>query len=174
MTYRLQNDLVDLTIHLVKDDKIHLVGKISNPKQYQDKFIIAANPIDRMLNYSGSGLPFPCPSIAFEQTPNYFKIPDDGSIDTTFTYPNSYYIMETHKKVVPSVFITLKNKNEEPIYYQMPLEDKLPLKTTVTYRPEHKLGPEFYDRKEIAMGIPPSQEWILRNIGDYKARYGFA
>jgi len=24
------------------------------------------------------------------------------------------------------------------------------------------------------MGFPPSQEWILRNIGDYKARYGFA
>ena len=173
MLYHLENDHVELHAN-VMEQTVYLTGSIKRPSNYNEKYIMAPNPIDRMLNYSGSGLPFPCPSIAFENTPNYYEIPKDGEIQAIFTYPNSYYTMETQEKIIPSIFITLKRNGATPLYYQMQLEDTLPLRTSTTYRPAFKKGPEFYAKKEEIMGIPPSQEWILRNIGDYKAKYEMA
>ena len=173
MQYHLEND--DVTLHAtVMNDQVRLTGSISKASKYIERYIMAPNPIDRMLNYSGSGLPFPCPAIAFENTPNYYEIPSSGEIQAIFSYPNSYYTMETQEKIIPSIFVTLKRNEATPLYYQMQLEDTLPLRTSTTYRPAFKKGPEFYAKKEEIMGIPPSQEWILRNIGDYKAKYEMA
>lgn len=174
MSYVLDNNHILLTVHVQENGQMHLKGKVRHPGKYNEMFVMAANPIDRMTNYSGSGLPFPCPSIAFENTPNYLKVAKDGIIECTFLYPNSYYTLETQLKVIPSIFVSLKQNEKDAEYYQIKLEDTLPLKTTTTYRPAFKSGPEFYAKKETIMGIPPSQEWILRNIGDYKATYELA
>ena len=106
----------------------------------------APNPIDRMTNYSGSGLPFPNPTIAFENTPNYYVVPSSGEIHVEFSKPNSYYGQETQKKIKPSLFVTLHPKqNSDPIFVHFQMDDLLPLKT-VYYR-EARTGPEFYQRK---------------------------
>ena len=171
----ISNDHLVLNASVTNDGVIHLTGSIKNPSKYQQKYLLAANPMDRMMNYTGSGLPFTSPFIAFENTPNYYEIPEDGKIQAHFKYPNSYYATDSQEKVVPSVFITLKsNSLSEPIFYQLKLTDPLPLKTSTTYRPEFKKGPEFYAKKEDVLGVPPSQEWILRNIGELKAKHGFA
>ena len=171
----ISNYHLTLNATVTSDGLIHLTGSIKNPSKYKHKYLMAANPIDRMMNYTGSGLPFTSPFIAFENTPNYYDIPEDGKIEAHFKYPNSYYATETQEKVVPSVFITLKSSNlPEPIFYQLKLTDPLPLKTSTTYRPEFKQGPEFYAKKEDVLGVPPNQEWILRNIGELKAKHGFA
>ena len=170
----ISNEHLTLNATITADGFIHLTGSIKSPSKYQQKYLMAANPIDRMMNYTGSGLPFTSPFIAFENTPNFYEIPKDGAIEAHFKYPNSYYATETQEKVVPSVFITLKSNGSDSIFYQLKLTDPLPLKTSTTYRHEFKQGPEFYAKKEDILGVPPNQEWILRNIGDLKAKHGFA
>ena len=54
----------------INNNKILIKGTITIP--YKNAKIIAANPIDMMSNYSGSGLPFPSSEIAFENTPNIY------------------------------------------------------------------------------------------------------
>lgn len=175
MSGHLENDDVVLHVTQQPNGMLFIQGKLSKASRYDERTLMAANPIDRMMNYSGSGLAFTNPEIAFENTPNLYLIPDDGRIYTTFSFPNSYYTKDTLNRVPPSIFIVLKKVNEPTLYYQVKLEQPLPLKTSTTYRPEHdQKGPMFYTEKEIVMGVPPSQEWILRNIGDYKERYGIA
>lgn len=168
MMYSVKNQLVTLTASEISPDVFQLQGKVAKVDRYQEVLVMAANPIDRMMNYSGSGLPFPCPSIAFENTPNIFKVPESGMIDTIFSKPNSYYTGDTLKKVKPSIFIRFISKNNEPEFVQLELEDTLPLKT-IFYRPE-RTGPEFYQRKADAIGVR-SQEDILRMTKEVKEKY---
>ena len=73
----------------IKHNKITITGTITQP--FSKAKLYAANPIDRMSNYSGSGLPFPCSYIAFDNTPNikHINTPEYGAV---FSYPNSFYL----------------------------------------------------------------------------------
>lgn len=165
MIYSLKNSQVSLTV-VEENDKLTIEGKIINPKAYQVMELFAANPIDRMMNYAGSGLPFPCPFIAFENTPNKLQISASGEIKTTFKKPNSYYTEDTQKRVPPSLFVKLVETNQ-PIYIQFALDDNLPLRT-MYYRPE-RTGPDFYQRKADVLGVQ-SQEKIIRQLEEVKIK----
>lgn len=106
----------------ITNDNIIIKGDITVP--YKNAKIIAANPIDRMSNYSGSGLPFPSAYIAFENTINEHII-TQKSYNTTFKYPNSYYLDNGIDKIPPTIYIIIDNK----IYDTYELPDVLPLKT---------------------------------------------
>lgn len=172
MSYTINNNDVNLSV--VHDNgKLRLDGAVLNPTKYSKMYVIAANPIDRMINYSGSGLPFPCPAVAFENTPNYYIIGKDGVIKCLFEIPNSYYNMETQEKIIPSIFVSLKKNDEDIKFYQVKLYDRLPLKTTVTYRKGFEEGVDFYAKKDL-LDIPKNQEDLLRNIGSYKINRSLA
>jgi hypothetical protein len=172
MSYTINNNDVNLSV--VHDNgKLRLNGAVSNPNKYNNMYVIAANPIDRMINYSGSGLPFPCPTIAFENTPNYYTIGKNGVIKCLFEIPNSYYNMETQEKIVPTIFVALKKNDDDIKFYQVKLNDTLPLKTSVTYRKGFEEGVDFYAKKDL-LDIPKNQEDLLRNIGSYKINRSLA
>ena len=86
---------------------LNITGYIKNSTYYNKIVIISPNPIDRMINYSGSGLPFPNEYIAFENTPNYKLIDNSGNINVQFKYPNSFYSRDGKYKVIPSIFVQL-------------------------------------------------------------------
>ena len=173
--FHLENEHIELYVVRKGENGLLVSGEVKKASKYTERIVMAANPIDRMMNYSGSGLAFTNPEIAFDNSPNYFEVSENGNINTTFIYPNSYYTQDSMSRIIPSIFIILKKNGEAPIYYQLKLEDELPLKTSTTYRPEHdEKKSMFYSQKELVMGIPPSQEWILRNIGDYKVKHGIA
>ena len=86
---------------------LNITGYIKNSTYYNKIVIISPNPIDRMINYSGSGLPFPNEYIAFENTPNYKLIDNSGNINVQFKYPNSFYSRDGKNKVIPSIFVQL-------------------------------------------------------------------
>lgn len=110
----------------IKEDKVIIHGNIK--QSFINAKLIAANPIDRMSNYSGSGLPFPCADIAFENTPNVKHITTQ-SFGATFTYPNSYYLPNGIDKVPPTIYLIV----DDNIFETKTLPDPLPLKT-LTYR----------------------------------------
>jgi hypothetical protein len=151
------------TVLDIKEHENHLMisGNVVDALLYTKMVLIAANPIDRMMNYSGSGLPFPSPSIACEGTPNYLEIGADGSIDVSFVRPNAYYATDTYTRVEPSVFVKLYKKDEtEPITVQFKLKDTNPLKSVFYRKERNELGPYFYEKKSDIIGVRSQYEII--------------
>lgn len=172
--YSFKNDYVILNIS-EEGQTLVLNGTIEQADRFSTAEVFAANPIDRMTNYSGSGLPFPTPAIAFESTPNVYQVPADGSIQTTFKKPNAYYTQDKQTKVEPSVFIKLvpKTNSQEPIFVRFEMQNTLPLKSlyhrdrTEQAYPGRPEGPLFYQRKAEALGVQ-TQEAILKQTEQVK------
>jgi hypothetical protein len=166
--YSFNNEHVACEINVISTDRIHIKGVLQRPGAYKHRWVIAPRPIDRMFSYHGSGLPFPCSDIAFENSPNRSPINESGEFEVDFAYPNSYYLADGRTKIPPSIFVSLaKNDTDEPILVRMELPDTDPLKT-LTYR-DGRDGPEFYQRLE-KLGVQ-SQEFILRNMADAKVAW---
>ena len=155
-------------------NKLTIHGKIMNPANYSRMELLAANPIDRGMSYNGSGLPFPCPSIAFDESPNYYLIPENGEFsNVVFSYPNSYYTVDGKTKVIPSLFLTLHPKSgEKNIHVRLELSDTLPLRT-LTHRPHHSAGPLYYSAKEQLVEMQGA-EATARTYANYKIKYDIA
>lgn len=168
-----KNDNVSCTIHVdLSQGTIHISGTVNSPNDFQNMLLIAACPMNRMTSYSGSGLPFPCPAVAFENTPNKTVIPSTGIFNATYSYPNSYYTNDNLEKIPPSLFFTLHPRSgDEPIVIRIGLQDRAPLRT-LTHRPA-RTGPEFYARKDSLIA-PQTAEGVMRTLKDYKVTHSIA
>jgi hypothetical protein len=153
---------------------VKLQGMISNFGQYSKVEIIAPNPPNRMTSYAGSGLPFPCSQVAFDNTPNVGKVNESGSFDILFEYPNSYYVPDMFTKIAPSVyFIFYPTDNKvESFASRVELYDDLPVRTLV-HRPNHAKGPGFYTAKEGLIGVRSAED-TMRMLAQYKGLYDIA
>lgn len=170
MIVPLTNEHIDLTIDISDDDNVLISGVIKNPILWAAVELKAAAPIDRSASYSGSGLPFPCAEIAFQNSPNFYEV-GSASFGCSFLYPNSFYGPDARTKIPPAIFVLLVSKLPQlrPLSIRADLPDRLPLKT-LTYRPERNSGPEFFNRRAERMGIK-GQESILRMMYDAKVNY---
>ena len=71
----------------------------------------AANPATYGSSYTGSGIPFPNPDIAFENTPNRGAVKAvGGSFQFNVRFPNSYYTGLGTQHIEPSVHIKVCEK----------------------------------------------------------------
>lgn len=161
-------------MQITESGSVQLRGRVANRGAYEHVEIIAPAPIDRMTNYSGSGLPFPCAAIAFENTPNRIDVGANGAFEGTFAYPNSYYTEDAFRKVVSSVFAVMHPRNgAEPIIVRMELPEQVPLTVrTLTHRPK-RVDPEFYRAKEDIIGVRGA-EATMRALSDVKVFMGLA
>ena len=128
----------------IQGDKVIINGNIN--KTFAKAKLLAANPIDRMSNYAGSGLPFPCSDIAFDNTPNIHHI-NTPSFTATFSYPNSFYMPNGIDKVPPTIYLIV----DDEIYETKVLKDPLPLKT-LTYR-QYESREKFHSYKHHNLPI---------------------
>ena len=135
---------------------LQINGSIKNSAMYSSVIIIAANPIDRMSNYSGSGLPFPNYEIAFENTQNIHKIDRTGIFDVSFKYPNSFYMLDGINKIKPSIYFIFTDINNKSFRIQYELHDILALRTLIN-RSSRK-SPEFYGAKDYILPIDTAEK----------------
>lgn len=135
---------------------INIKGSVKNKVIYNNIIIISPNPIDRMSNYSGSGLPFPNYEIAFENTPNIYTIDSSGVFDISFKYPNSFYIPDGINKIKPSIFFIFTDNNDNSFRLQYELHDINALRTLVN-RSSRK-NPEFYGAKDYILPIDTAEK----------------
>ena len=150
------DELIYLNVYFNKDySKVKLVGNVKNHSLYKNILLMAPNSIDRMSNYSGSGLPFPNNQIAFENTPNKLDITSTGIIDTEFSYPNSFYMPDGIKKIVSSIFLQLTYNNDEVKHFFYKLHDINALRTLINR--ESRKNPEFYGAKDYILPIATSE-----------------
>ena len=153
---------------VVPDDtwtNIKISGSVANRGSYKSALMIAGNPIDKKSSYSGTGLPFPCADIAFEETKNVHNIDQSGYINATFTYPNSYYTVGDKKKVISSLFFILEYHDGNKEFIRFELKDLYPLRTLVNR--EGRNGPEFYSSKYDMLPIDTA-EILMREYAKLK------
>ena len=135
---------------------LNIAGSIRNNALYSNIILTAPNPIDRMTNYSGSGLPFPNYEIAFEKTPNIHKIDSSGVFNVSFKYPNSFYMPDGLNKIKPSVFFIFTTNENVSFRLQYELHDINALRTLVN-RVSRK-NPEFYGAKDYILPIDTAEK----------------
>ena len=151
------DEYTDFNVVYSKDySLINIKGSLKNKVIYNNVIIIAPNPIDRMSNYSGSGLPFPNYEIAFENTPNIHTIDSSGVFDISFKYPNSFYIPDGINKIKPSIFFIFTDNNDNSFRLQYELHDINALRTLVN-RSSRK-NPEFYGAKDYILPIDTAEK----------------
>jgi len=168
----MNNEYVHCSITVNQDRTVFIHGSIISPDRFSSMEILAPNKIDRMTNMSGSGLPFPCPEIAFCNTPNHAVIERNGLFSVVFDYPNSYYTIDGKTKIAPTIFFILKQSNGASLHLKFELTDDLFLRT-LTYRPNFHKGPIFYSAKEELIGICSAEE-TMRRLKEYKTTYDIA
>lgn len=175
-TYK--NEHVSCDVRFLDDMQgdIRITGALVDPTSlvHGRCIIFAASPIDRMTNYTGSGSPFPCAAIAFDNSPNKHVIDPDGMFDVVFKYPNGYYKSEAFVKIPPSIFFSLVRRGDhDPFFVQFTLPDPLPLRTLGYRSSRSELGPLYYSAKEQLLPIASAQDTMLQ-YADAKSRYNIA
>lgn len=177
MSLSFANEYVSCSVEVHTDDNtITIHGNVKAPEDYNKMVLIAAHPIDRMISYSGSGLPWPCPEFAFEDTPNYVEIQSNGIIFAKFKYPNSYYLHNAIDKIPPSLFLRLSKDGMDPIVIRMeiPQDPMLNMRSLTHRMRRHNEGPLFYNTHDYMNPIPSSSEAVMRTLKDYKLKYDIA
>jgi hypothetical protein len=174
MSYTFNDNYVSASVNHVENHKIRIIGKVNNPSNYSRMELLAPNPIMSGMSYSSSGLPFPNPTIAFDETVNRHLISEDGIFtDVIFMFPNGYYVVGGKEKIGPSIFVILHPANgDKPVHIRFEMKDDLPLHT-LTYRPNHEKGSLYYGIKESIIEIQGA-EATARAYGDAKIRYDIA
>ena len=150
---------------------VKISGNVKNPTMFQKMLIFAPNPIDRMSNYSGSGLPFPCADIAFDNTPNKYLIENTGFFTVIFKYPNSYYSQDGFTKIISAIFFILDTGNKKE-NFKIELKDLCVLRT-LTDRSSKKKGPEYYAAKDYLLPIDTSEN-VMRAYNIAKVEFDIA
>lgn len=161
-----RNEYVQCKIDIIgKHESINLHGSVINANLYKNVLISASNPIDKRASYHGTGLPFPCADIAFENSQNNYKVDQTGFFDVTFSYPNSYYTVADKHRINPSVFFIIDKMDGLPELIRFELPDPYSLRT-LTNR-ETRKGPEFYSDKYDLLPVDTA-EVIMKTYANIK------
>lgn len=173
-TYK--NMYVTCDVYFLDNGDVRITGALTNPTAFAAGrcTLFAASPIDRMMNYSGSGLPFPCAAVAFDNSPNNHTIGHDGLFDVVFKYPNGYYKHDAFEKIPPSIFFYMvPSSSQDPFFVRFALPDPLPLRTLGYRSNRSSLGPLYYSAKEQLVPIASAQDTML-NYANAKIQFNVA
>lgn len=127
----------------------------------------AANPPTYCNSYSGSGLPYPNPDIAYENTPNRGLVKtNNGNFEFNLRFPNAYYIGLGSVYVEPICHIKICNSKSDKKIHTIKLGNGIPFRM-LTYPQEpltkSRANPNFY---KGGFELPiRTQEKILRDSG---------
>lgn len=100
--------------YIMRQNNLFAVINVHIGEQFANNVVdwIAASPVSRGYSYSGSGLPYPNPEIAYENTPNIGSatIDKDGDFSVEIEYPNAYYVRQGSILLNPHIHFYLKSK----------------------------------------------------------------
>ena len=144
------------------DGEFVVKGKLKTDISNAKLLYYAPNPPTYCSSYSGSGLPYPNPSAAFENTPNKGAviINSDGKFSFRVRYPNSYYTGLGSVYVPPHVFVKVCGQDK---IHTIELGNGIPFRL-LSY-PFLRKNVQFYNTKGRNMLPPRTQERILRDSG---------
>ena len=106
-TMKFSHPLIDQGMLEFQNKKVRITGKIMDSVQNGRISYTASAPPDFHASFTGSGLPFANPSMAFGGSPNNgeMEVGSQNKFDITITMPNSFYSGLGTVLVTPSLFI---------------------------------------------------------------------
>ena len=125
----------------------------------------AASPPGYRTSYTGAGLPFPNPEVAYENTPNKGVAQAvNGAFEFRVHAPNAYYTGLGSVYMPPHILYKVCDSRNSQKVHTLKLGEGIPYRTmTYPSHPVPRATPEFYKGREK---IPArSQEQILRDSG---------
>ena len=144
-------------------------GSVKSVTSNPTIMFIAPNPPTYVTSFSGSGLPYPNPEVAYENTPNRGSVVAiDRNFQFKIRYPNAYYVALGSVYVEPCVHIRVCENGLAGELQTIRLGKGIPYRS-LTYPPttpnvKPRSSPLFYSGLE---DLPiRSQEQILREA-DY-------
>ena len=101
---------------------------------------IAARPLWRNYSFDGSGLPFPNPAIAYENTPNHGIIKSrNGTFEIIVKHPSEYYVKQGTTLLKPHIHLHLLGKKK---FFTIVIGDYLPSRSlkNLPFNPNRTIG----------------------------------
>lgn len=126
----------------------------------------AASPPTYSTSFSGSGLPYPNPEMAYNRTSNTGAVrAENREFTFRIKYPNSYYVGLGSLYVPPHIHIKICEPGMDDKYFSIQVDDGIPFRTLTHPAPpsnKPRISPMFYYECEKEVR---SQEDILRASG---------
>lgn len=158
-------DLCEGIIENSGDGNIEITGKLKVSMGKAKIMYWAANPPDYNVSFSGSGLPFPSPDMAFQNTKNIGSVEaDNGIFKIKMYYPNAYYVGLGSMYVPPHVHLKICEEGYND-FFSIKIGAGVPYRTLTHPAPpsyNFRIDPLFYQNKKLTVR---SQEQILRDSG---------
>lgn len=124
----------------------------------------AANPPTYGTSFSGSGLPYPNPEIAYNRTSNAGTVmAENRRFAFRLKYPNAYYVGLGTLYIPPHVNIKVSEPGSEDVKLTVKIDEGIPFRTLTYPAPPSKkprISPMFYYEPEKEVR---TQEQILRD-----------
>jgi hypothetical protein len=156
-------DLCEGIVENVGDGNIEITGKLKIPKKNAKVIYWAANPPDFNVSFSGSGLPYPSPEIAFQNTKNVGAVTTtDGVFKIKLYYPSAYYVALGSLYVPPHIHLKICEPGYDK-YFSVKIGAGIPYRTLTHPAPPSlnpRVDPTFYNNEQLTVR---SQEQILRD-----------
>ena len=146
------------------DGDITISGTVKSSTPNPKIMFWAPAPANHLTSYSGSGLPFPNPTMAYENSPNKGMV---EAVDRQFSfklqYPNAYYAALGTMYVPPLVNIKVCEPGLDSTFTTIEIDGGIPYRTLTYPSPPSKnsySSPLFFHvpEKEVR-----TQEEILRS-----------
>jgi hypothetical protein len=131
----------------------------------------AANPATRGYSASGSGMPYPSPEMAFEDTPNRGVVPIRGNyFEFRLHLPNAFYVgLGTHY-IAPCVFVKVCENGSDGKIHKISISTGIPYRTLDHPAQRYEKQQMFYHGRD---SLPQrTQEQILRDSAYPEASKG--
>ena len=147
------------------DGNIEITGKLKISLKKAKIIYWAANPPDYNVSFSGSGLPFPSPEIAFDNTKNIGSVEvTDGIFKIKLYYPNAYYVGIGTLYIPPHIHLKICEEGYDK-FFSIKIGAGVPYRSLTHPAPpslNFRTSPNFYSNKKLKVR---GQETILRESG---------
>ena len=145
---------------------ILITGSVNSNSPNPTVYYWAAASPDYGTSFSGSGLPFPNPEVAYSRTGNAGTIvADNRQFSIKIKYPNAYYVGLGTVYVPPHINIKVVEAGSDDKFITLQIDGGIPYRTLTYPAPPSKnprISPMFY---YSAPRDIRSQEQILRDSG---------
>lgn len=149
----------------VGDGEVHVSGNLSDLSLSDSKlYFWAAAPPTRGISFSGSGMPYPNPLVAYDRSPNQGLVEvKGGRFSFRMSYPNAYYVGLGSLYIPPHINFKVCKSGVEDTFFTVQLDEGIPFRTLTYPSPPSKnprVSPLFYSGTKLP--DVRTQEAILR------------
>ena len=138
-------------------------GNIKTNSPNSKLYFWAAAPPTFGISFSGSGMPYPSPEVAYDRTPNKGAVSVvNGKFTINMKYPNAYYVGLGSLYIPPHINFKICEDGKSDTYFSVQIDDGIPFRMLTYPAPpgnKPRISPLFYSEPEK---LARSQESILR------------